>query len=97
VTRRDLVLDKHREAIKQAAARCRGRSISLVGSVARGEDDQDSDYDFLVDFDEKASIFDRAALISALKDLLGEEVDVVPLGKRKTPARDAMLDEAVPL
>ena len=50
MTRKDLVLVKHRYAIRAAAARNKCRAIALVGSVARGEDTDDSDYDFVADF-----------------------------------------------
>ena len=49
--RRDAVGGQHREAILRAAAKRKARSIALVGSVARGEDGPDSDYDFLVSFE----------------------------------------------
>lgn len=87
----------HREAIKQAAAMHKGKTISLVGSVARGDDNPYSDYDFLVDFEDGACLLDRARLIAALKDILGEEVDVVRLGKRVTPGKAAMLEDALTL
>ena len=52
MTRRELVLGTHREAIKAAAAANRATSIALVGSVARGDDDAGSDVDFLATFEE---------------------------------------------
>ena len=54
--RRDDVLGKHREAIRAAAARNKVASIALVGSVARGDDSDDSDYDFLARFKDGASL-----------------------------------------
>ena len=78
MNRRDEVLVKHREAILAAAKRSKARSIALVGSVARGEDTADSDYDFLVDFDKGVTLFDIGGLEADLEDLLGHSVDVVP-------------------
>ena len=78
MSRRDEVLVKHRRAILAAAKRSRARSIALVGSVARGDDGEDSDYDFLVDFDAGVSLFDIGGLEADLEDLLGHSVDVVP-------------------
>ena len=51
MTPKDLVLVKHRDTIRAAAARHKCRSIALAGSVARAEDTDDSDYDFVADFD----------------------------------------------
>ena len=77
VNRRDAVLETHRTAIRVAAVRAKARSISLVGSVARNEDTDRSDYDFLVEFDDDADLFDIAGLQVDLTELLGQHVDVV--------------------
>ena len=76
--RRDTVLVEHREAILAAAKRRKARSIALVGSVARGTDTEESDYDFLVDFDKGITLFGIGGLEADLEDLLGCNVDVVP-------------------
>ena len=52
------MVQKHTEAILAAARRIRARSIALVGSVALGDDTDSSDYDFLVDFEDEADLFD---------------------------------------
>ena len=77
------MLGKHREAIRAAAARNKADSIALVGSVARGDDTDDSDCDFLVRFAHGASLFDQAGLKLDLEKLLGCCVDVVSLGGLK--------------
>ena len=78
MSRRDDVLVKHRKAIVAAAERSKARSIALVGSVARGDDTDDSDYDFLVDFKRGITLFGIGRLEADLEDLLGGSVDVVP-------------------
>lgn len=100
MTRRDLVLGTHREAIKAAAAANGATAIALVGSVARGEDGPDSDYDFLATFDRAASLFDRAGLALALEDLLENDVDIISragLKPTKRAGHRAILAEAIPL
>ena len=53
------------------------RSLSLFGSVARGEGKESSDADFLVEF-EGAATFDRyMGLKLYLEDILGCRVDLV--------------------
>ena len=94
MTRRDKVLVKHRGAIRAAAARRRARAIAVVGSVARGEDTADSDYDFMVEFEDGISLFDVARLQAELADLLGEPVDVVPLSCVK-PTHRGMVRDAI--
>jgi len=100
VSRRDEILDEHREAIVAAAAANKATAIALVGSVARGEDTPDSDYDFLATFAKGASLFDLGALQVALEELLSAEVDVISVGGLKPAKREghrAMLAEAIPL
>ena len=94
--RRDAVLGEHREAIRAAAARNRADSIALVGSVARGDDTVDSDYDFLARFKDGASLFDQAGLKLDLEELLGCDVDVISVGGLKDKHR-GMLDDAITL
>ena len=96
MSRRDLILGEHREAIRAAAAANKAIGISLVGSVARGEDGPDSDCDFLATFAEGASLFDHADLELALEDLLGTEVDVISRGGLK-PKHAGILTDAIPL
>lgn len=94
--RRDEVLVRHKAAIRAAAQRSRARSIALVGSVARGDDTERSDYDFLVDFEDDADLFDIAGLQVDLEDLLGRTVDVVDSSAMRD-SHLAMLEDAIPL
>ena len=90
--RRDAVLGKHREAIRAAAARNKADSIALVGSVARGDDSDDSDCDFLARFKQGASLFDQAGLKLELEELLGCDVDVISVGGLKDKHRGILAD-----
>ena len=90
--RREDVLGKHRAAIQAAAARNKAESIALVGSVARGDDNDDSDHDFLARFKAGASLFDQAGLKLELEELLGGEVDVISAGGLKDKHRGILQD-----
>ena len=96
MTRRDLVLGEHREAILAAAAANKATSIALVGSVARGDDGPDSDYDFLATFAPGADLFDIGGLLADLEDLLGAAVDVLDAGGVKAKNSEVFA-EAIPL
>ena len=50
---------------------------SIFGSVARGEQREDSDLDILVDLAGKYSLFDIIDIKLAIEDMLGCRVDVV--------------------
>ena len=96
MSRRDRVLGEHREAILAAAAANKASSIALVGSVARGEDTEDSDYDFLAAFEPGATLFDVGGLLVALEELLGADVDVIDADGVKPKHRE-LLAEAITL
>ena len=50
---------------------------SIFGSVARGEADEKSDVDILVEFPQDKDLFDLIDLEQKLGDALGKKVDVI--------------------
>ncbi|MCP4591024.1 MAG: nucleotidyltransferase [bacterium] len=91
------VLAGKREKIVAIAARYGARNVRVFGSVARGDADDKSDVDFVVDFDDGASLMDHAGLLMELQELLGRKVDVAPEKYLRPRLRDRVLEEAVPL
>lgn len=70
------------------------RSIALFGSVVRGEADESSDLDFLIDLDRKT--FDAYMDVKFyLEELFGRRVDLVLTDTIKPRLREAVLREAV--
>lgn len=72
-------------------------SLRFFGSLARGEARPDSDIDLLVRMERGRSLFDQAALLLELRDLLGRDVDVVTEEGLRGSIRERVLREAVPL
>ena len=73
-------------------------NVRVFGSVARGEADQYSDVDFLIEFEpERASPWFPVGLMHDLEDLLGRKVDVVTEGGLKGIRREHILQQAVAL
>ncbi len=74
-------------------------SIEIFGSYVRGEQDEESDLDLLVEFDPDRglSLFDFVGLQQELSDHLGVRVDLVEKRSIKPRLRDRILHEAVPL
>jgi len=93
---RQLLMEK-REEILALAARYGAYNVRVFGSVARGEADEASDLDFLVDLQPGRSLFDLGGLLMELQDLLGREVDVATPNGLKPRIRERVLREAVPL
>jgi predicted nucleotidyltransferase len=91
------LLKSRREEIISIAAKHGARNVRVFGSVARGEDDDKSDIDLLVEFESGRSLLDHAGLWLELQDLLGCKVDVVSERGIKPRIRDRVLREAVPL
>jgi uncharacterized protein len=52
-------------------------NVRVFGSVVRGENREDSDVDFLVEFQRGRTLFDLIGLRLDLQDLSGASVDVV--------------------
>jgi uncharacterized protein len=91
------LLEEKREDILRIAERYGARNLRIFGSVARGEADQASDIDFLVDLEQGRSLFDLGGLWWELNELLPVKVDVVTENGLKKRIRDRVLKEAVPL
>lgn len=92
----ELIREKRRE-ILDIAAKHGAYNVRLFGSVARGEADEKSDVDFLVDAGPETSSWFPAGLIIDLEKLLGCEVDVVTERGLRPRIKDRVLKEALPL
>ena len=93
----DEVLGGKREEILRVAASHGARKVRVFGSVARGEADETSDIDFLVELEPGRTLFDLGGLLMDLRDLLGREVDVVTERGLKARIRSRVLQETVAL
>ncbi|MGH8583781.1 MAG: nucleotidyltransferase family protein [Gammaproteobacteria bacterium] len=91
------LLKEKREGILRLAQRYGARNLRIFGSVARGEADQLSDIDFLVELEGERSLFDLGGLQCELESLLGCRVDVVTERGLKARIRERVLREAVTL
>ena len=96
MTLEDLRVRRRDEILRVAAARG-ARNIRVFGSVARGESDERSDIDFLVDLEPGRTLFDLSGLLLGLEALLHTSVDVVTERGLRTRIRERVLAEAVPL
>lgn len=83
------------DSIRAVAAAHGAGDVRLFGSVARGEEAQESDVDLLVRLEPGRTLLDLARLELELEALLGRPVDVVTEGSLREPVRSAALDEAV--
>ena len=91
------LLKEKRTEILATAKRHGARNVRIFGSVARGEDDEKSDLDFLVEMEKGRSLLDHAALLLDLEELLGCKVDVLSEKGIKPRIREHVFREARPL
>lgn len=90
-------LRERREDILRIADKHGARTVRIFGSVARGEEDEASDIDLLVEMEEGRSLLDLGGLLMDLQDLLGCRVDVVTEKGLRERIRARVLKEAVAL
>ena len=93
----EALLRAKRDEILQICAKYGARNVRVFGSVARGEADEQSDIDLLVEFEPNRSLLDHAGLWVELQELLGVKVDVVSAHGLKPRIRERVLQEAIPL
>jgi predicted nucleotidyltransferase len=91
---RDRLLEMH-DLIVRTAAESGARDVRVFGSVARGDEREDSDVDFLVRLDRGRTLLDLARLEAAFETLLGRRVDVVTEASLRESVRAAALREAI--
>ncbi len=96
MTQTDLLKEKRGE-ILQIAKNYGAYNVRVFGSVARGEADEKSDIDLLVDMEPGRSLLDLIGLLMDLESLLGCKVDVVTVKGLRERIRERVLKEAVAL
>ncbi|MGK7945604.1 MAG: nucleotidyltransferase family protein [Microcystaceae cyanobacterium] len=91
-------LTEKREEILTIAAKHGAFNVRVFGSVARGEETENSDIDLLIDYDlAKTSPWFPVRLIRDLETILGRKVDVVTVKGLKERLRDKVLEECIKL
>lgn len=93
----DETLRARRDEILRIAARHGAQNLRVFGSVARGEDDESSDIDLLVDMEPGRTLFDLGGLNADLEALLRRRIDLVTPHGLRSRIRERVLREARPL
>lgn len=91
------LLKEKREEILNLAHLYGVREVRVFGSVARGEADEESDVDLLVEMEPGRSLLDLGGFQVEVEALLETRVDVVTLRGLKERMRKRVLMEAQPL
>ncbi|MCJ7993642.1 nucleotidyltransferase family protein [Rhizobium cremeum] len=92
------VLEKNRQAIREATRRFNAANPRVFGSVARGEDRPDSDIDILVDPLPGTTLFDLGGLLEELEQMMKPTpIHLVLPGDFPEEVRKRVLSEARPV
>ncbi len=92
------ILQDKREEIISIAFKHGAYNLRIFGSVARGEETEISDIDFLIDYDlNKITAWFPSGLVEDLETLLNRKVDVVTTKSLHAFIKDKVFKEAIPL
>ena len=92
---RENVIQVLRSVTEESLLKYKAQIRGIFGSVARGDESEDSDIDVLVDFTEKADLFDFVGLSLFLEETLHRRADVVPSDTIRSEIRDTVIKEAI--
>lgn len=73
------------------------KRAGLFGSFSRGQGNEQSDVDLLVEVDANTSLLEFVAIKHELEDILGREVDLVEYEALKPAIRDEILKGEIAL
>ena len=85
-------IDEHESFLKD---RFKVKSIGIFGSYLRGEQNDKSDIDILVEFSDIIDLFEFIRLENFLSEILGKKVDLVMKDTLKPRIKKRILEEAV--
>ena len=91
----DEILKEKREEIVRIARKHGVAKVQVFGSVARGEANESSDIDFLIEVAGPTPPWFPGGLVADLEELLGRRVDVVEPDAIREGMRKRILEEAV--
>lgn len=74
-----MLTPQQKNIIKNVTQRGKPTLVGVFGSYARGEENEKSDLDILIDFDMKVDLLELIAIEQELSELLGINVDLITL------------------
>lgn len=90
-------LKLNRDNIRKIVKECHAENARIFGSVARGEDTEQSDLDLLVDTTKETTLLDIARLQNRLQKLMHVHVDVLTPNALPSRYRSKVIREAIPV
>ena len=94
-THRRLSVEELKLIVKPVAEKYGVDRIYLFGSMARGDDDENSDYDFCIESENIRSLLDLSRLLQEFRKAIGCEVDIVEKGALDGKFLDTVMNEGI--
>jgi predicted nucleotidyltransferase len=94
---RAMTLRRHRDEVRRLVKEAGGSNVRVFGSVATGNDTEDSDVDLLFTMHKPLSLLALGRLERQLAETVGLPVDLIPDSALRPELRGRALAEAVPL
>jgi len=94
---RALSLRRHRAEVVRLVGEAGGSNVRVFGSVATGDDHENSDIDLLIDLPATTGLLKLAKLERMIAAVVGTSVDVVAMDDLRPDFQERVLAEAVPL
>ena len=91
------IIRNHRRQILELARKRGVLSVSVFGSIAKGDEGRDSDIDLLAEPEPYCSLLDLISLKHDIEDLTGRKVDVVSRKGLSPYLADQIIKESIPL
>ena len=95
MTTRHEVITRLKGLKGELATRYDVREIGIFGSVAKGEDDNQSDIDLLVEFGSRADLITYIGLWQYLEDTFATKIDLVSKGGLRSDMQDKVMRDLV--
>lgn len=94
---RALALRSATPEVLQVLRAAGGDNVRVFGSVATGNDNDESDVDIVFTMRTAVGLMQLSALERRIAELIGIDVDLVPESSLRPRIRDRVLEEAIPL
>ncbi len=92
-----MISSKQQNLILNIVSKCNPRMIGIFGSYARGENDQNSDLDILIDFEQPLDLLEIIGLEQELTEKLGIKVDLITLRSLNPQLKEYVEKDLIPL
>jgi len=92
---KEIILSTLKDLKDKLKARYKVNQIGLFGSYVSDSQEESSDVDILVEFNEDASLFDLVRLSHYLEEIFGKKVEVVSKTSLKKEMKQHIMDEVV--